>query len=648
MTGQATTPTPADQPVSQTYSAQPWWMPDLVGSFIGFIFAVLSVTPSLLPRPATLQAILAALAFAVGYLIGVAAWAAVRRLLWKDGAVPPFRRMWWYVYGIAWIAAIAVLSTLTVTWQNDVRALVSMPPLDGVDIIGFLTVFVPFALILILIGKGVRAMYGRFRRNRTSLVAGAISAGIVIGVTVALVAVAMVGIDRFFYGRNQTYDEAVTQPGSEHRSAGPDSVIDWEDLGRHGAAFIGGGPTADEIADVTGREAMTPVRVYAGLDSAETLEARFVISAVGSLNLPMLPDIPGTNDFTGPMFHSARWPEDLDLGGLRFGLVGAGASGFQIGPAVAGEAEQLTVFQRTAQWIIPNPIYRQPVPPGDRWAVRHLPFYGRWLRFIESFSGIASGVDPYRVDPAHDDPTARSVNATNSERAEALVGWMTSVLDGRPDLVEQAIPDYPALGKRILQDDGTWLRTLMRPDVELVRSGIDRIVADGIVTSDGVHRPLDAICFATGFRHNDFLASMEVRGRDGVLLADKWGDEPTAYLGISIPSFPNLFCTYGPGTNLAAGASLFFHAEYQMHHALELIRSTLASGARTCEVTDAAHDDYVERSQAELDTLVWTHPSIRHSHFKNTDGRVFTLSPWPIDLYREWTRRIDRDAYRFH
>lgn len=274
MTDQATTPTPADQPVSQTYSAQPWWMPDLVGSFIGFIFAVLSVTPSLLPRPATLQAILAALAFAVGYLIGVAAWAAVRRLLWKDGAVPPFRRMWWYVYGIAWIAAIAVLSTLTVTWQNDVRALVSMPPLDGVDIIGFLTVFVPFALILILIGKGVRAMYGRFRRTRTSLVAGAISAGIVVGVTAALVAVAMVGIDRFFYGRNQTYEEAVTQPGSDHRSVGPESAIDWEDLGRHGAAFIGGGPTADEIADVTGREAMTPVRVYAGLDSAETLEAR--------------------------------------------------------------------------------------------------------------------------------------------------------------------------------------------------------------------------------------------------------------------------------------------------------------------------------------------------------------------------------------
>ncbi|MBL7502159.1 NAD(P)/FAD-dependent oxidoreductase [Frankia sp. CNm7] len=379
----------------------------------------------------------------------------------------------------------------------------------------------------------------------------------------------------------------------------------------------------------------------------EVLDARFVISAVGSLNLPRLPDIPGMDSFAGPSFHSARWPEGLDLAGTRFALIGAGASGFQIGPAVADDVKRLTIFQRTAQWIIPNRLYHAAVPAGERWALRHLPFYGRWFRFLTTYPGIALGTDPYRVDPDHHDPTGRSVNAGNAQRAEALAGWMTTLLADRPDLLPKVVPDYPAAGKRILQDDGTWLRTLARDDVELVRAAIDRIVPDGIVTADGVHHRADVICYATGFRHNDFLASMDVTGRGGVNLRAQWGDEPTAYLGITIPNFPNLFCVYGPGTNLAAGASLFYHSEFQVHHALEAIRQTLLSGARSCEVRPEVHDDYVERTQAELAQLVWSHESIRHSHFKNPNGRIYTLSPWPLDLYREWTRHADPDAYLF-
>ena len=156
----------------------------------------------------------------------------------------------------------------------------------------------------------------------------------------------------------------------------------------------------------------------------EVLEARFVISAVGSLNLPRLPEIPGMDTFAGPSFHSARWPEDLDIRGTRFALVGAGASGFQIGPAIADEVEQLTIFQRTAQWILPNRLYHTPVPPGDAWALRHLPFYGRWYRFVMTFAGIAAGMDMYRIDPEYDDPTHQSVNALNAKRATALLDWM--------------------------------------------------------------------------------------------------------------------------------------------------------------------------------------------------------------------------------
>jgi 4-hydroxyacetophenone monooxygenase len=379
----------------------------------------------------------------------------------------------------------------------------------------------------------------------------------------------------------------------------------------------------------------------------EVLEARFLISAVGSLNVPRLPDIPGAETFRGPSFHSARWPDDLDISGVRFGLVGAGASGFQIGPAIAEQVDHLTIFQRTAQWMIPNPLYHAPVPPGDRWALRHLPFYGRWYRFVMTFAGIAAGTDPYRIDPDHEDPTFHSVNAAHAKRADGLLAWITSLVADDPALLEKVVPDYPALGKRILQDDGTWLRTLQRPDVELVRDAIERIEPDGVVTAGGVHHPVDVICFATGFRHNDFLASMDVTGRDGRSLREQWGIEPTAYLGITIPGFPNLFCVYGPGTNLAHGASLFYHSEFQVHYALEAIRETLATGARSCEVTGAAHDDYVERYTTEIGQLVWSHPSIRHSHYKNPDGKVFTLSPWALDAYWEWTRTVDREDYVF-
>ena len=158
----------------------------------------------------------------------------------------------------------------------------------------------------------------------------------------------------------------------------------------------------------------------------ELIDARFVISAVGSLNIPKLPDLRGMETFRGPSFHSARWPKGLELTGKRFALVGAGASGFQIGPTIAGEVERLTIFQRTAQWILPNPLYHASVPQGDRWALRHLPFYERWYRFIMTFGGIAAGMDPYRVEPGYEDETGRSVNAVNASRADALLGWMQS------------------------------------------------------------------------------------------------------------------------------------------------------------------------------------------------------------------------------
>ena len=375
------------------------------------------------------------------------------------------------------------------------------------------------------------------------------------------------------------------------------------------------------------------------------LEARFVISAVGSLNLPKMPDIPGMDDFAGLSFHSSRWPHDLDIAGKRFALIGAGASGFQIAPSIADAVEQLTIYQRTAQWMFPNPVYRSPVPAGERWALRHLPFYARWFRFVMGYMGLATGTKPYRVDPDYPDADGQAINEGNLARRGQLEDWIRSHLDGEPELIEKSIPPYPASGKRILQDDGFWLRALRKPNVELVRMGIERIAVDGVVTVDGTHRPADVICYATGFQHNEFLAPMEVVGRGGISLRDQWGDEPTAHLGITIPNFPNLFCVYGPGTNLAHSASLFFHSEFQTTYAVEAIRLVLSQGARAIEVRPEVHDEYAERLLEEISQLVWAHPSIAHSHYKNPAGKVFTLSPWSIDEYWEMTRHVRPEAH---
>jgi 4-hydroxyacetophenone monooxygenase len=160
-----------------------------------------------------------------------------------------------------------------------------------------------------------------------------------------------------------------------------------------------------------------------------------------------------------------------------------------------------------------------------------------------------------------------------------------------------------------------------------------------------VHHPADVICYATGFRHNDYLWPMTITGRGGVTLREQWGDEPTAYLGITVPRFPNLFCLYGPGTNLAHGGSLIFQSECQVRYAMEGIRLVLTGGHRAVEPRAEVADEYAQRYQREIAQMVWAHWSVEHSHFKNPDGRIFTLSPWPIPTYWSWTRTFAPDDY---
>lgn len=383
------------------------------------------------------------------------------------------------------------------------------------------------------------------------------------------------------------------------------------------------------------------VRDHDGTESQ--LRARAVITAVGQLNRPHLPDIEGTETFEGPSFHSAAWDHSVDLAGKRVALIGAGASGFQIAPAIADTVAHLVVFQRTAQWMFPNPMYHDSVPDGVRWAMDHLPFYGRWYRFLLMWPGADKGLDAARSDPdySHPDDPNYAVSDINAAARMMFTDWISTQVGDDPELLEKVLPDYPATGKRTLQDNGTWLKTLRRDNVELVRTPIDRITPHSVVTTDGVSHDADVIVYATGFRATEVLYPMAITGRGGRDLRAVWGERPVGYLGVTVPGFPNFFMLYGPGNHLAHGGSLIFNSELQMRYVNDLLAEMIGQGLHSIEPTPEATDAWHKRHQAEIATMVWAHPSIKHSYFKNAEGEIHTVSPWKLPVFWNAVREPD-------
>jgi 4-hydroxyacetophenone monooxygenase len=213
-------------------------------------------------------------------------------------------------------------------------------------------------------------------------------------------------------------------------------------------------------------------------------------------------------------------------------------------------------------------------------------------------------------------------------------------LEGRPDLVAKCLPDYPPYGKRILIDNG-WYQALKRPNVELVTEAVDHIEADAVIAADGSRHEVDAIILATGFEAAKMLGSMTVLGRSGQALAQAWaGDDPRAFLGITVPDYPNLFVTYGPNTGLAHGGSLIFVIECQVRYITSLLCRMIERNIDRLEVRRDAHDRFIERVDAEHAELVWTHPGM-NNWYRNQRGRVF--GPMPFRLVDYWTMTREPD-----
>ncbi|WP_345379930.1 NAD(P)/FAD-dependent oxidoreductase [Pseudonocardia yuanmonensis] len=372
--------------------------------------------------------------------------------------------------------------------------------------------------------------------------------------------------------------------------------------------------------------------------------ASAVISAVGLFNTPKVPDLPGLDTFDGPLFHTAEWPADLDVTGKRVAVVGTGASAMQVVPAIAERTAHLTVFQRSPQWIAPNAEYFQEVGEDVHWLMEHVPYYHAWYRFRLAWVFNDRVHASLQIDDDWDHPE-RSLNAVNDGHRRFFTRYLHEQLEGRPDLVEKCLPDYPPFGKRMLLDNG-WFAALRRDDVELITDGVARITGTGVVTDAGEHHEADVVVLSTGFDAQHYLPGIDVRGRDGLRLHDAWSeDDAVAHLGITVPGFPNLFLMYGPNTNAGAGGSFIFVAEAQGRYIVDLVTTMARDGIGALECRPEALQRWVSDVDARHQRMVWSHPGMT-TYYRNSRGRVVTNSPYRVVDY--WAMTHDPDLTDFH
>lgn len=360
-------------------------------------------------------------------------------------------------------------------------------------------------------------------------------------------------------------------------------------------------------------------------EDGRQLTADVVVSALGMLNVPAYPEIEGLDEFTGTLFHSARWRHDHDLTGRRVATIGTGASAIQFVPEVAEDAERLTVFQRSAPWVMPRRNREFSEREQERFATRPWRMrLNRWKTYwaYESATTFKPG-----------------------RKAEALRRFANTYRERKvsdPELREKLTPDYPAGCKRLLISSD-YYPAMQRDDVELVTDPIERVTATGVTTASGRHHAVDTIILGTGFRATDYLCSLEVHGRRGRRLHDDWQEGAEAYLGMTVPGYPNLFLLYGPNTN-QGGNSIIFMLEAQVSYVLRMVRSMRRRRVDTIEVRQTAMRRYNRRLRRALGETVWATGC--RSYFKTTNGRIVTQLPFRSFGYWVRTRSLRLPAYR--
>ncbi len=349
----------------------------------------------------------------------------------------------------------------------------------------------------------------------------------------------------------------------------------------------------------------------------EEIAAEVLVSAVGQLNRPLYPKLPGLEVFRGKTFHSARWDHGYDLEGKRVAVIGNGASALQFIPRIAPVVDKLSLFQRSNNWVVPR---------GDR------PYSARekaWFRRSTAFRLLHRGLIYFLLEKNFFAFRPGTLMAKVMER-RARGQLDAQVAD--PVLRRRLTPDFPIGCKRILIGDD-YYPALVRDNVEVVTDAIERVTEHGIVTADGREHPVDAIIYATGFVTTSFLAPMHITGRGGVRLEEVWKEGAEAYLGVAVAGFPNFFLLYGPNTNLGHN-SIIFMVECQVRYVKACVRALIHRRWRWIDVKPAAMTRFNEQLRRVLSRTVWAGACT--SWYKTKSGKI--TNNWSDFTVRYWWR----------
>jgi cation diffusion facilitator CzcD-associated flavoprotein CzcO len=399
-----------------------------------------------------------------------------------------------------------------------------------------------------------------------------------------------------------------------HRYSRQDEILDYI----HGAAAQHGVRdyvrTGQEVESAAYDEESARWRVTT--TAGEVLEADVLIPALGQLSRPIVPDLPGAETFAGPAFHSAQWDHSVDLTGKRVAVIGTGASAIQFVPGIVDQVGEMTVFQRSAPYVVPKPD--REYTPRHHAAFKKVPAtqtFGRKLTWVLS---------------------------EQLNRALVQGGWLMKLFYASwrlqlrrqvrdPKLRAKLIPDSPMGCKRILFSN-EWYPALAQDHVDVVTEHIAGLEPSGVRTEDGTLHPADVVIYGTGFAATDFLAPMVVRGVGGQDVHEFWKEGAHAHLGITVPGFPNLFLMYGPNTNLG-GSSIIGMMESQAGYIVQAVRF-LASGVAAIDVRPEVSEAFDQEMQDRLGDSVW---SSCHSWYHKDGGRISTNWPGLVAEYKERT-----------
>ena len=353
-----------------------------------------------------------------------------------------------------------------------------------------------------------------------------------------------------------------------------------------------------------------------------------VVTGVGQLNRPSIPDLPGRASFAGAQFHSARWDHSVELAGKRVAVIGSAASAVQFVPQIAPMVAQLSVFQRSANWLMPR---------KDR---LYKPRTHRLLTRYPSLARLYHDAQWFVFGELQLTPLMKQVRPVQAiARWKSLAHLRRQVKD--PALRARLVPDYPIGAKRVLFNDD-YYPALGRPNVRLVTDGIAQIEPLGVRSRSGELHAADVIVYATGFMSTEFLAPMEIVGRDGRNLHEQWRRGAHAYLGVTVSGFPNLFMLYGPNTNLGHN-SILVMIEAQVGYVIDALGQMQARGLRRLDVKRQVMDDYNVALQQDLAKSVWS--TIDASWYKLADGTITNNWPHSTIRYRRLLRAARLEDY---